>query len=395
MRAVKNRAKEWLGRVRLAPRAKLAQMQDARGLPVADPGPKRVVEEGISWLARAQDKSLSHDGGVARHFSVIDGWASSYPETTGYIVPTMLAFGEETGQSEPIVRARRMLDWVVSIQLPEGGFHGGMVGQEPRVPVTFNSGQILLGLAAGAERDKSYLESMRLAADWLVKTQEADGCWRQFPTPFAAPGEKSYETHVALGLFAAHAVDKERGYAEAGLRQVNWALRSQSSNGWFAHCCLEDPQRPLTHTLGYALRGLIGAYSISKHERHLHAACRTADGLMGALDPDGRLPGRLDAQWRAAVNWVCLTGTSQIAECWLLLHQATQRGDYKNAGLRANSYVRRTVSVDGPADIRGGVKGSFPIDGRYGRWQYLNWACKFTIDANRAERALTKANDSV
>ena len=40
-----------------------------------------------------------------------------------------------------------------------------------------------------------------------------------------------------------------------------------------------------------------------------------------------------------------------------------------------------------PTEIRGGVKGSQPINGDYGKWQYLNWACKFTIDANRAELA--------
>ena len=39
------------------------------------------------------------------------------------------------------------------------------------------------------------------------------------------------------------------------------------------------------------------------------------------------------------------------------------------------------------SEIRGGVKGSQPIGGDYGKWQYLNWACKFTIDANRAELA--------
>jgi len=33
----------------------------------------------------------------------------------------------------------------------------------------------------------------------------------------------------------------------------------------------------------------------------------------------------------------------------------------------------------------GGVKGSFPIDGRYGKFGYLNWAAKFFIDSNMLE----------
>jgi hypothetical protein len=56
--------------------------------------------------------------------------------------------------------------------------------------------------------------------------------------------------------------------------------------------------------------------------------------------------------------------------------------------MAANSYVRRSLDTSGPPEVRGAVKGSFPIDGWYGKWQYLNWACKFMIDANRAELRL-------
>jgi hypothetical protein len=47
------------------------------------------------------------------------------------------------------------------------------------------------------------------------------------------------------------------GFGAAGLRQVDWALTKQKANGWFADCCLDDPIHPLTHTIGYALRGIL------------------------------------------------------------------------------------------------------------------------------------------
>jgi len=31
--------------------------------------------------------------------------------------------------------------------------------------------------------------------------------------------------------------------------------------------------------------------------------------------------------------------------------------------------------------LRGGVKGSFPFDGAYGRYEILNWATTFYVDA--------------
>ena len=49
--------------------------------------------EAIEWIKRAQD--VNADGGVARGYSITwnpyfrsKGWQPSYPETTGYIIPT-------------------------------------------------------------------------------------------------------------------------------------------------------------------------------------------------------------------------------------------------------------------------------------------------------------------
>lgn len=381
-------AKRWLNDLQTPVAARESRRADARGLPTFDPGVSRVVEEGIAWLFRAQDCSVTKDGGVARHYSLIDGWSASYPETSGYIVATLIAFGERERNNEAVARAQRILDWLVSIQFQNGGFQGGMIDQKPRIPVTFNTGQILIGLAAGAQIDARYRKAMCNAADWLVSTQDDDGCWRRFPTPFAEAGEKVYETHVSLGLLRAAAVEPARGYLEAALKQIDWALKFQAPNGWLANCCLSDPDRPLTHTLGYALRGILEAYIATQDERYLRAAIRTADGLLPTINSEGRLPGRLDSAWRPAADFVCLTGSSQIAECWLLLFKATRLDAYWKAGALANSYVRRTISIDGPPERRGGVKGSFPVDGEYGRWQFLNWACKFMIDANCTEEAV-------
>jgi hypothetical protein len=368
--------------------AKAERRRDRNGL-AADPGIERAMREAIDWLLRAQERSVSRDDGVARHFSLLTGWSSSYPETTGYIVPTLLAYAELTGEDAVRLRARRMLDWLVSIQLSSGAYQGGLIDAQPVTPVTFNTGQILLGLAAGArEWGNPYRTAMRRAGDWLVATQDADGCWRRFPTPFAEPGEKTYETHVAWGLFEAARVAADGSYTEAAVRNVRWALHYQRPNGWFDRCCLTDPDRPLTHTLGYALRGVVEAYRFTRDAVWLQAARRTADGLLRAMEPDGFLPGRLHEDWSAAAPWACLTGTAQIAACWLMLYEDTGDPRYRRAGCDANSYVRRTVRVDGPPDMRGGVKGSFPVDGGYGTYQYLNWAAKFFVDANLLERAV-------
>ena len=383
----------WREYMSLPSAARAERRKDRRGLAQEDPGIDRAVEEAVAWLGRAQDNSTFHDGGVAHSFSLITGWSPSYPETTGYIVPTMLAYMHVSKNDQARRRAKKMLDWLVSNQFPDGAFQGGPINADPLVPVTFNTGQILLGLADGVREFgmELYHAAMCKASDWLVQTQDADGCWRKHPSPFVAAGEKVYDTHVAWGLLEAARLEPKQAWVDAALANVRWALKYQQDNGWFDKCCLEDPSRPLTHTLGYVLRGIIEAYRFTDDRSFLEAARKTADGLLAAVRDDGFIAGRLDSHWQKVVPWVCLTGSVQISLCWLLLSCYTGEDKYRQAAYAVNSFVRRTMKGDGPLETRGGIKGSFPIDGAYGSYQYLSWACKFFIDANMLEKRIREA----
>ena len=359
-------------------------LEASRPLP-ADPGVRPVLDANLAWLAAAQDCSASSDGGAARDYSLIRGWRASYPETSGYIVPTLLAYAQLDGVDTRLwhARAERMASWLASIQFASGAFQGGRIDSKPVTPVTFNTGQILFALVAASRAlDPSYQVPMRAAADWLVATQHADGAWHSNASPFVkVPQAKVYDTHVAWALLEAARIVPERGYADAALANVAWALDYQAENGWFAQCCLDRNDTPLTHTLGYALRGVIEAARFTGRADLLDAARRTADGLQGALGADGYLPGRLRRDWRPAASWACLTGTAQVAACWLLLADLTGEDTYRDAAFRANAYVRRTVRLTGAQSVRGGVKGSHPISGGYGQYEYLNWAAKFLADS--------------
>ena len=191
---------------------------DRQGLRQDPPDSEQALAAAADWLAVAQDRSRSSDGGVARHFSLVTGWAASYPETSGYIVPTFLELARRTRQEQLCRRARRVLDWLVSIQLSDGAFQGGPIGASPVLPAIFDTGQILIGLAAGVIEfgTEKYGEAMRRAADWLLHAQANDGSWPQDTAPFALPGPKAYETHVAWGLMEAFKASGNRHYLDSG-----------------------------------------------------------------------------------------------------------------------------------------------------------------------------------
>src|SRR2546421_12534571 len=57
------------------------------------------------WLEAAQE--AGGDGGVSGRYRLDRGWTSSYPETTGYIIPTFLALAVELKSPRFFERAQR------------------------------------------------------------------------------------------------------------------------------------------------------------------------------------------------------------------------------------------------------------------------------------------------
>jgi hypothetical protein len=349
----------------------------------------------IDWIVRAHD--ASRDAGVPRSFDLCRrAWEGSYPETTGYIIVTLLRYAEMTGDEALRQRAMRMTEWEMDIQLPDGAVMSGTVDR-PRVsPAVFNTGQVLLGWAEAYRRNPTdeMAEAMRRAADWLTAHQDADGAWRRKISAAALGGAVVYNTRTAWALVEVGRSLDEPRYLQAGRANVDWALAQQQPNGWFASNDLVDHARPLTHTIAYAIRGIERCGHLLNEPRYLDAAGRSAEAVRMQLAADGYLPGRLDAQWRPAAKYACLTGQAQMAVIFLALFERHGRPEWLEAARRCLRYVCGTQSLDTRfAPLRGAVAGSWPVWGEYCRFQYPNWAAKFLADALMAMLRLEHATE--
>src|SRR5438445_10675787 len=150
-----------------------------------DPEHEPHLVAAIEWLVRAHD--ATPDGGVSRAFSLADRrWQPSYPETTGYIIPTLYAAARRLGRPDLAARAERAARWEIEIQLPTGAIRGGVIG-EPESPAVFNTGQVLLGWLAAFEESGqgTFADAARRAASYLVATLDGDGHWRRGNSRFA------------------------------------------------------------------------------------------------------------------------------------------------------------------------------------------------------------------
>ena len=369
--------------------------------------PRLHLAAAIDWLCAAQD--ASPDGGVARAYSLRPyqfvrgvwypvGWQPSYPETTGYIIPTFFDSAARLGRDDLRARAIRMADWELTIQRPDGGIPGGLLDHQ-YPPVVFNTGMVLQGWCRAFEEtgEPRFADAVRRAVDFLVAAQDPDGAWRRFSnmTPVGSP--KAYDVRVAWAVAQAAAVLEDARAASSARANAEFALTAQHPNGWLDHNGLRpsEDHRPLTHTIAYAAEGLLECGRLLGEPRYVDAAAHLADAVLPSLGPDGFLPAQFDANWTPVADWSCLTGSAQMALVWLKLHEARSAPRYIEASSRVLRFIQSVQDLDHEnAGIRGGIPGSFPMDARYGRYQYLNWAAKFFADAlllDEAHRARSAA----
>ena len=344
--------------------------------------------EAVDWIVRAQD--ATEDDGIARGYSVFyspyfrsRGWQPSYPETTGYIIPTLLEAAHHLARPELIDCALRAARWEIAIQLPSGAVQGGVIG-EGRTPAIFNTGQVMFGWLAAweATADRQYADALRRAAAYLVSTMDAEGRWTAGESDFARKDATLYNARVAWALAEAGAALGDSRFTDAASRNLRRVASLQHANGWFPHCCLSDPERPLLHTIAYTIRGLLEGGRVLQDPAILGAGIRAAEALLPLVRKDGWMPGRYAQDWRGAVEWSCLTGEAQMVNNWIRLGVITGEARWTEPVDRVLGFVKRTQNRESTdPGLRGGIKGSAPMSGGYGQYEILNWATKYFADA--------------
>lgn len=346
------------------------------------------LREAVDWLARSQD--ATPDDGFARGYSLTwntylhqRGWQPSYPETTGYLIPTLYEAARFLNRPDLSARATRAARWEIALQLPSGAVQGGVVGQ-PISPAVFNTGQVIFGwLAAYTETgDEAFADAALRAAHFLTQALDDDGHWRSGNSRFARSDATLYNARTAWALAEAGVRLGRPEYTDAAARNLRAVVARQHPDGWLPACCLSEPDRPLLHTLAYAVRGLLEGGRVLQDDVLIHRARIAAEHLAAHVREDGWMAGRFAQGWTPAVPWSCLTGAAQMANVWFRLFELTGESMWLGPGRRVLRFIKTTQNRRSPDQgVRGGIKGSFPVHGEYGAYELLSWATKFFVDA--------------
>lgn len=204
------------------------------------------AKKAIGWIKANENKG----GGIASWTGNI-----SYPEVTGYTIPTLLHYGEKE-------LATRLGDWLLTIQNETGYFRG--LDGVPRVFDTFACYEGLTALG------KKYSDAAKRAAAWIETQKLPSGFYRS---------QHDSERIDFYNARAAGTLDK----AQAG----KWLLRD-----WF------DGGKQRAHYLAYGLEGLLNAgLDVTPH--------------VGKLTITGIAPAYIDKEYRA-INGTDTCATAQI-----------------------------------------------------------------------------------
>lgn len=333
------------------------------------------------WMLRSVEYGK---GGSCAHFSPWLGWSKPYPETTGYMIPTLIRVGHFLREEKYFDAAKNIGEWLLSIQYEDGSWHGGLHPNEGAPGSVFNTGQILKGMIAlyNHTDDQRYIDAANNGANWLAAGVGSDGLWPA--GDYQAKKTPSYYTHVAWPMLEVWNASRNSAHREAAERHLDAVLERRLPNGAIGGWGFKDTGSAFSHTIAYTIRGF------QESSRLINDYDRFAKPMEQALEffvkkaelTSGRLPGEFDEELKATGSYVCLTGNAQLAICTLLMEQHDSDLRLVNAAAKMTDFVGKVQrNSPGLSGMKGGVAGSYPLWGRYMIMRYPNWAAKYYCDA--------------
>lgn len=361
-------------------------LSDGLAGPAAGSDDGARLRAAVDWVLRAQRSTP--DNGVSLGYFPLDtpgGWRQSYPETTGYLITSLLDYASHAGRDDVRQAALEMAHWEADVQMRSGAVQGGPVAPpERQTAAAFNTGMVLDGWCSAytATKEQRLADAALAAARFLANDMDAQGYFKT-NGDFVSRGEtKTYNVLCAWAMLRLGHIVSDETLKRAAVTAVEAALRRQRGNGWFANNCLTMSAIPLTHTIGYTLQGVFEVGVLAERPDFVAAAELGLTNVLRRTRPNGFLAARFDASWRPASDYVCLTGSCQLAVIAYRFAKLFGKRDFVPTADRLVSFVSATqrLSGDDPGTV-GGIAGSYPILGDYMTGGYPNWATKYFIDA--------------
>ena len=298
----------------------------------------KIYNNAIKWI----DNNSIHGEGIINNTNL----KVSYPEVTGYYIPTLLRWGYKE-------RAISYAKWLCSIQKEDGSWYDTL----DEAPYIFDSAQILKGLLSvrNLYEDKDTIDRVIISGcNWILKCMTEEG--RLITPTETAWGDVATElihTYCLSPLVEAAQIFNKKEYEVAAYKILNYYKVNYHEQ--IVNFSM------LSHFYAYVVEAMLdmGENELAKQAMLNMEVYQKENGAVPAYNN---------------VDWVCSTGLFQLALIWYRLGNE-QRGN------RAFSYACKLQNETG------GWYGSYVSEenanenNNYFPGAEISWAVKYFLDA--------------
>lgn len=280
----------------------------------------------VEWLKKNRVKREGIPISSEKHIS--------YPEVTGYTIPTLYQWGEKEV-------ARDLTVWLMHMQNEDGSFSA-----PDGTPYTFDTGQVVHGFVAALDDLHEVEKPLRRACDWIILQVRIDG---RLDTPSTRMWGNIADDRIHLfvlpPLIEAGVKLNEPKYIDAAYRVLEYYKQGEKLVEF----------NTLSHFYAYIIEALLdlGETDLAK---------RGMEQVVKLQKKDGSVPAYKN------VSWVCSVGLAQFAVIWYKLGMRT-------CADKALEYLGNIQNRTG------GFYGSYGKGANYFPSEEISWTLKFFLDA--------------
>lgn len=329
------------------------------------------LKSNLNWIVRSFEATGLQ--GSSKSSTIYGQWGTAYPETTGYLIPTLIAAHDYHPEVKKI--ALSQLDFLKSIQNENGSFK---ISTSDDKPIVFDTAQIIFGLIALAgQGDNSgpTLSMLKSVVRWLQSQLDYKGHF--IDHNYVSGFQPSYYARIAWALAAGECIIQSK-VSTSCKQLINRILDNRTKYLSYKDSGFYKDQIPTTHTLAYTLRGLWECAEIMNSKSIKKSTAHTLDKLSQVIISNGKVAATYTEKWEGDYTYICSTGNAQLAILYLLVYKSTGLTRF----LDPISLLTRPL-LDSQRHLslnKGAIPSSIPIWGPYQKMTFTNWTQKFYTD---------------
>lgn len=342
------------------------------------------IRQSLFWFKHSRLAS----GEYASKYSMLyNRYFPASPETEASWISTLIQINKRYPDLYKKIMADHvevnLADHVLSIQRPDGTFPVSFEDLYNQPPGIFVNGRIISGLSSYYDltKDEKVLQAILKCAEWLLQMQMNHGQWRHYT--FQAP---LVNTMTAFALIQVGKLINENKFIEAGKKNIKYTLSLQMKNGYFTDQ-VNKKTNHYTDALAFTLMGIVLA-SDELNDSLVEESVNGYTSILSLLKNDGYLPGEIDDDLHANVNYCCLSGNCLLSSVGFRLYKITGEELFKVTANKLLQYVKDKQLHSRFHYLSGGITGSWPISGQYNTYEIHSSGVKHFIDALAAQEDL-------